>query len=183
MSATDYRQLFASKTELVHELNSFFADFKLSLGTENIVPVRFCFVLFLTLVWLPMRNTISRFTSSIRLLFSSDTSPTDLENRHENIKDAMLLALSKANAESNAGFDLIWSSVVRANNIEALWYLRCGVHSVLAKGIGEKAASKQLANITSMFNGLVSDSQLSVPKQARHFLAKTPRTFSREGFW
>jgi hypothetical protein len=114
-----------------------------------------------------MKVVISRFASS---LFSRLTSPgtaIDEEAVFNGIRDVMLRALLEADVQREPGFEGVWTSIVRAQDTDALWYLRSSVFALLAKGHGEKAALGKLDGITEMFRGVVPESQFPVKKKIK----------------
>lgn len=116
-----------------------------------------------------MRIEISRFASTLLSRFMN--SGADLSGHAEasstGIRDAMLRVLLDEKVQSEAGFESVWSAVVRAPDIDSLWYLRSDVLALLARRVGEHAAWRKLDEITEMFRGLVSDSQLPVQRRQR----------------
>ena len=114
-----------------------------------------------------MKVVISRFASG---LFSRRTAPKTVINPEAAfscIRDAMLRALLDTDVQREPGFEGIWNSIVRAQDVDALWYLRSSVFSLLAKGDGEKAAWRKLDEITEMFRGVVPESQFPLKKQTK----------------
>jgi hypothetical protein len=54
----------------------------------------------------------------------------------------------------------VWINIDRASDIQALWYLRTDLLSLLADEYNEQEARARLATITEMFRGLVPDNQM-----------------------
>ena len=111
-----------------------------------------------------MRKTISRFTSSFAALLTDQTTVIDADGRTENIRTAMLQALAEADDSPTQDTSKFWSDVMRAPDIQALWYLRSELLRSLSERHGEKAARQQLDTITEMFRGIVHKNQMPVAK-------------------
>ena len=107
-----------------------------------------------------MRKTISRFTSSFAALLTDQTTVIDADARTENIRSAMLQALSQLEDGQAANDAKTWSDVMRATDIQTLWYLRSDLLRRLSVCHGEQAARQQLDAITEMFRGIVHKNQM-----------------------
>jgi len=101
---------------------------------------------------------LTRFVSSFAALLS-DPSVSVPESRIREIRNAMLAALS-GNTDLENGLPGVWINIDRASDIQALWYLRTDLLSLLADEYNEQEARARLATITEMFRGLVPDNQM-----------------------
>ena len=83
------------------------------------------------------------------------------DGRIQDIRQAMLdwLVLLDESAQASQTF----SRVMRAPDLQALWYLRADVMILLASLVGEAQARTRLLPITNMFVGLLPTAQ-----KARH---------------
>lgn len=79
----------------------------------------------------------------------------DLDVRVEEIRHAMLLCLADTGKprEENLGRKLRIT-----DDIQTLWFARSDLMQSMAATIGETRAREQMAIITKMFNGLISES-------------------------
>lgn len=105
-----------------------------------------------------MIRKLTRFVSSFAALLS-DPSVSVPESRIREIRNAMLAALS-GNTDLENGLPGVWINIDRASDIQALWYLRTDLLSLLADEYNEQEARARLATITEMFRGLVPDNQM-----------------------
>jgi hypothetical protein len=105
-----------------------------------------------------MINKLSRFASSFAGLLSEST-VLDLDGRVEDVRNAMLEALSHY-VDTDAAVPKIWARIVRATDIQALWYLRSDLLGVLADICGEPVARESLSHITELFRGAVPDTHM-----------------------
>ncbi len=103
----------------------------------------------------------SKFATSLMSLFGETAPELGLENRIKHIRQAMLDSLSGL-AESHQQAR-VWARVLYAPDIQALWYLRSDVMTLLSHLLGESVAHARLAPITFMFNGLLPSAQKSRP--------------------
>ena len=113
-----------------------------------------------------MLKTLSRFTSSFASLLSDPATEVDADGRIEDIRAAMMYQLTMIDDSSDCSY--VWSCVVRASDVQALWYLRCDLVSALADSVGEPAAREKVEPITEMFRGLV-------PRQYMKSLGTSPK--------
>ena len=104
-----------------------------------------------------MLKTLSRFTSSFTSLFAETAAAplteVDADGRIEDIRTAMLYQLAMMDGATDCSY--VWSCVVRAYDIHALWYLRSDLVSALSTSLGEPAAREKVKPITAMFQGVV----------------------------
>jgi len=114
-----------------------------------------------------MRNAISRFTSSFADLLTGRSTVIDADGRTENVRTAMLQALSGAGINPPAGSSpsKIWIDVMRASDGQTLWYLRSDVLMLLSDCHGEVVARNTLDDITEMFRGIVHKNQMPGPRR------------------
>ena len=79
----------------------------------------------------------------------------DVEVRVEEIRHAMLLSLS----ETGKPRELALGRKLRStDDIQTLWFARSDLMQSMAANLGETHAREQMAIITKMFNGLISES-------------------------
>jgi hypothetical protein len=107
----------------------------------------------------------SKFASSLLSLFGEPVLDQGPEIRIKDIRQAMLDNL--AGLGESHQIARIWARVLYAPDIQALWYLRADVMTLLAGLLGESAAHSRLATITPMFNGLLPAAQKSRPSRLR----------------
>lgn len=107
-----------------------------------------------------MLQTIARFRSSFALLFSEQAAILDTDSRTENARSAMLHALSGIARNESMGSSRACADIARAADAQTLWYLRSDVLRLLSDFHGEQVALSQLDDITEMFRGMVSPSQM-----------------------
>jgi hypothetical protein len=112
-----------------------------------------------------MRKAISRFTSSFAALLSDQTTVIDADSRIENIRTAMLDALSDAEHHPIPGASKVWGDIARAGDVQTLWYLRSDVLRALSDQHGERAARHQLDVMTELFRGIVPHNQMPVQRR------------------
>lgn len=98
-------------------------------------------------------------------LFGESAPDLSPESRIKDIRQAMLDSLAGL-AESHHSAR-IWARVLYAPDVQALWYLRAEVMTLLAGMLGEAAAHSRLSTITDMFNGLLPSAQKSRPNRLR----------------
>jgi hypothetical protein len=105
----------------------------------------------------------SKITSSLMSLLGEHAPDSSVQNSMQDIRQAMLETMD----------DLSWSlqkseirmRVLYAPDIQALWYLRADLMTLLADPLGESAAKAQLLIITNMFTGLLPAAQKSRPNR------------------
>jgi hypothetical protein len=107
-----------------------------------------------------IKKTLSRFTSTFAALLSDPGNIVDAAEHVENIRGAMLRALSELDDHHDNDALKVWSEIVRANDIQTLWYRRSDVLRLLADFHGEPVAREKLHEISEMFRGLVPGSQM-----------------------
>lgn len=107
-----------------------------------------------------MLQTIARFKTSFAALFSDQTTVMDADGRIEAVRAAMLDALSSIDKNESMGASRTWADIARAADVQTLWYLRSDVLRLLSDFHGEQFARNQLDDITEMFRGVVSPSQM-----------------------
>jgi hypothetical protein len=100
--------------------------------------------------------------NSVYGLLGNPVAPSDsiLENRTEDIREAMLELLGEAGTKQFAN---VTRRIRYANDIQALWYLRGDLMAALATLLGESEARLQVQRITEMFQGLLPGSLNSRP--------------------
>jgi hypothetical protein len=113
-----------------------------------------------------MLKTISRYTSSFAALLTDQATLIDADGRTENVRDAMLGALSRLEEHQQKGAYKVWADIMRADDIQTLWYLRSDLLRLLADCHGEPVARKKISAITEMFRGMVSENQMAVPRRS-----------------
>ena len=107
-----------------------------------------------------MLQTISRFMSTVLATITEEPVVLDASAQTEAVRAAMLDALSPLGQAQHAGLIRAWSCIVRAPDIQTLWYLRSDLLSILAEFCGEPAARKQVEVLTQMFCGLIPAHQM-----------------------
>ena len=109
-----------------------------------------------------MRWLKPNIRSSIYGLLGNPASPTEsaLENRTEDVREAMLAALGPSAPQQ---LSQITRRIRYANDIHALWYLRADLMGALAQMHDETTAREQIHTITGMFQGLLSNGLNSRP--------------------
>ena len=113
-----------------------------------------------------MRNALSRFTSSFAALLTDQSTVIDADGRTENVRTAMLQALSGAAVNPPMGSpSKTWTDVMRASDSQTLWYLRSDVLILLSDCHGEQVARSTLDGITEMFRGIVHKNQMPGPRR------------------
>lgn len=105
----------------------------------------------------------SKFASSLMSLFGEPAPDLNPESRIRDIRAAMLDCL--AGLGESHELARVWARVLYAGDIQALWYLRAEVMTLLAGRCGESAAHSQLSCITHMFDGLLPSAQKSRPNR------------------
>ena len=109
-----------------------------------------------------MFKTISRFTSSFASILSDQNTIIDLDNRQEDIRDAMIAVLSGIDSGDGERTRL---GIDRAADVQTLWYLRSDLLRLLGEHWGEQDARCKVDDITEMFRGSVPDSQMPVVRR------------------
>lgn len=108
----------------------------------------------------------SRITSSLLSLFSEPAPSAVSDERVQDIRQAMLNCLATLTASEQTLHTT--ARVRRAPDIQALWYLRADMMTLLATLVGEVQARLQLLPITNMFVGLLPAAQKARPSRL-HF--------------
>jgi hypothetical protein len=103
----------------------------------------------------------SKIASSLISLFGESAPDPVPDGRIQDIRQAMLDCLTLPNVSEQASHTL--ARVMRAPDLQALWYLRADVMILLASLVGEAQARTRLLPITNMFVGLLPAAQ-----KARH---------------
>jgi hypothetical protein len=100
--------------------------------------------------------------NSVYGLIGGSSAPSDstLENKTEDIREAMLELLGDTGAKQFAN---VTRRIRYANDIQGLWYLRGDLMAALATTMGEAAARQQVQRITQMFQGMLPGSLNSRP--------------------
>ena len=107
----------------------------------------------------------SKFASSLMSLFGETVPAKNSESRIKDIRQAMLDTLVGLGESHQLA--RIWARVLYAPDIQALWYLRADVMTLLAGLLGESAAHSRIAAITIMFTGLLPAAQKPRPNRLR----------------
>ena len=95
----------------------------------------------------------SKFASSLISLFSDSAPDTHIESCVQDIREKMLDSLRDATPTHVLA--MVLGRVRCAPHIQALWYLRTDIMTLLAGQYGESAAREELRIITDMFRGLL----------------------------
>lgn len=93
--------------------------------------------------------------SLLRLMKSRHPSPAERDERFRRVRSAMLETLPIC---GNATVTQVAERISYAADIEALWYLRTDVMSVLSELDGEASAARELREIDAMFEGALPQS-------------------------
>ncbi|WP_157979279.1 hypothetical protein [Rhodoferax ferrireducens] len=107
----------------------------------------------------------SKFASSLMSLFGEPVRDPHPESRIKDIRQAMLDSLSGLSESHQLA--RVWARVLYAPDIQALWYLRSDMMTLLAGLLGESVAHARLAVITLMFTGLLPAAQMARPRRLR----------------
>ena len=102
-----------------------------------------------------MRITLSSFTSSFSDLLHGQNPKDALGARQEEIRTAMLAALSEIESSQPHAFSRTLATITQAADVESLWDARSELLRLIAERDGEMAARKTLDGITELFRGLV----------------------------
>ena len=104
----------------------------------------------------------SKFASSLMSLFGDNsTTEPSRETRMQEIRQAMLNCIDST--EGGPAGARVWAQVLYAADIQALWYIRPEVMTLMASLQGEAAAHARLASISAMFAGLLPAAQTTRP--------------------
>lgn len=106
-----------------------------------------------------MKSRIAKFTSSVMSMLGEATPELTAKARIETIRKAMLDNL--ADIPPNIRLTKVHSRVRFAPDIQALWYLRGDIMTLLAEARGEAHATERLTRITVLFQGLLPAAQQS----------------------
>lgn len=112
-----------------------------------------------------MRWKRSKFVSSLLSLFGEPAPDLSPALGMQEIRQAMLDCL--AGLDESHQTARVWARVLYAVDLQALWYLRADVMTLLAGLLGETAAHARVATITHMFIGLLPAAQRSRPNRLR----------------
>jgi hypothetical protein len=112
-----------------------------------------------------MLTTINRFTTSLMGLLRESEDPSVLQDRLEDIREAMLDRMAVV-LEGQVVRPAVWAKVLHAIDVQSLWYQRSAVMHLLSDHMGETAARAELHNITQQFRGVLPD---------RHFTPERKR--------
>ena len=112
-----------------------------------------------------MRWKRSKFVSSLMSLFGEPAPVSGSACCIQEIRQAMLDCLAGLDESHQAA--RVWARVLYAADIQALWYLRPDVMTLLAGLLGEATAHARIATITHMFTGLLPAAQTSRPNRLR----------------
>ena len=113
-----------------------------------------------------MRRTITNLTTSLMGLLSESTPEVSAKSRVAAIRQAMLDQLADL-APSHA-LSKMRTRIPYAPDIQALWYLRADMMTLLAESLGESVATQRMATITTLFDGLLPAAQKSRPNRLGH---------------
>jgi hypothetical protein len=108
-----------------------------------------------------MNSKLAKFTTSLMSLLGEAAPEQTAKARIEAIRQAMLDNL--ADVGPHRQLDKVHSRVRFAPDIQALWYLRGDIMTLLAESRGEAHATERLTHITTLFHGLLPAAQQSRP--------------------
>ena len=115
-----------------------------------------------------MRSTKPNLGTSLYHLLAghpAGTNEVQIEERTEDIRQAMLASLGAAGARH---FPMVTRRIVGAADAHGLWYLRSGLMAALCTVHGERAASSEMAKLSDMFRGMLPDGLASRPSPLSH---------------
>jgi hypothetical protein len=112
-----------------------------------------------------MRQTISNFASTFADMLGHHHATDKAGNRQEDIRTAMLAALSEIESTHPDDFSTTLVTITRASDVQSLWYARSELLRLIADREGEQAANKILDSITVLFMGLIPPSQMPSKKR------------------
>jgi hypothetical protein len=104
-------------------------------------------------------------SSVLALLRPADIAPSELQDRTEDVRGAILAAMGEFGEKNYPG---IIRHVRYANDAQGLWYARGDVMKVLAAVFGETIAREKLAAISEKFQGLLPSGLHSRPSPLDH---------------
>ena len=107
----------------------------------------------------------SKFVSSLLSLFGEPAPDLSPALGMQEIRQAMLDCLAGLDESQQAV--RVWARVLYAADIQALWYLRADVMTLLAGLLGEATAHARIMTISAMFTGLLPAAQRSRPNRLR----------------
>ena len=113
-----------------------------------------------------MKRTIAKLTTSLMGLLGEPTAEVRATGRITVIREAMLNQLADATASSR--LTKMRARIQYAPDVQALWYLRADMMTVLAETLGESQATQRLSAISMHFDGLLPASQKSRPNRLGH---------------
>ena len=113
-----------------------------------------------------MRRTIANLTTSLMGLLSDPTPEVSAKDRIAAIRQAMLDQL--ADLPSSHALSKMRTRIPYSPDIQALWYLRADMMTLLAAALGESVATQRLTAITALFDGLLPAAQKSRPNRLGH---------------
>ncbi len=96
-------------------------------------------------------------------LLSESSADGSAKGRVEVIRQAMLTHL--ADLDANQRLVKVRIRIQYAPDIQALWYLRGDVMTLLAEALGEAVATQRLSEMTDQFRGLLPAAQQSRPNR------------------
>jgi hypothetical protein len=82
----------------------------------------------------------------------------------EHIREEMLACMAVF-LEGRAVRPPVWTKVLNASDIQALWYLRSDVMHMLCHHCGETLASRELSTLTELFQGHLPPAQFASAKR------------------
>ena len=94
-------------------------------------------------------------------LFGEPSKDVVPESRITDMRQAMLDSI--VGLSDSQQFVQVWARVLYAPDIQALWYLRSDLMTLLSGLLGERTASVHLATISRMFDGQLPAAQKSRP--------------------
>lgn len=112
-----------------------------------------------------MRKTISSFASGFAGMLNGQAAVQVVGGRQEEIRTAMLAALSDIESTKPGDFSGTLVTITQAQDIQSLWYARSELLRLIADRDGEQAARRILDGITEMFRGLVPSNQMPSHKR------------------
>ena len=99
----------------------------------------------------------SKFATSFLSLFVEATAARPAPAQVQEVRQAMLDCFQGIPPSPDQA--RIWGRVLYAPDIQALWYLRSDMMTLLSHPLGETEARSRLASVTPLFVGLVPAAQ------------------------
>jgi hypothetical protein len=113
-----------------------------------------------------MKRTIAKLTTSLMGLLSEPAPEVSAKDRIAAIRQTMLDHL--ADVPPSHPISKMRARIPYAPDLQALWYLRADIMTLLAESLGESVATQRMVAITRLFDGLLPAAQKSRPNRLGH---------------